>query len=105
MYNNVCIVHCHPIAVAQTVYCQGACSANLTGLVANTHGQSMNLSGAATLRNHKVCAYGIFYAAEVYNYYIVALLVLNAIDDGIEQLMFSCFIHYIYIIEPQRYDF
>ena len=89
------IIHCHPITVAQAVHRQGACTANLTCLVAHAHGQSMHLRRASTLGNDKVCTDGILYAAEVYDDYIVAFLVLKAIDNGIKSLVLSCLIHYL----------
>ena len=84
VHNHLGIIHCHPITVAQAVHRQGACTANLTGLVAHAHCQGMYLSGATALCNYKVCTNGILYAAEVHNNYVVAFLVLNAVDNGIK---------------------
>ena len=94
VYQNVCIVHDHPLCVFQTHNMSRTLAKLLAREIANRLGDGLHLRGRIALADDKVVADGSVDAAEVGNHDAPTLFLLNPFDN-VSTKSFVCSIYII----------
>ena len=90
MYENVSVIHAHPVSLWQTNYVNRLLAGIDTCCLAHRIGDGFHLRRRRTLADYEVVGDGAVHLTKVSDYDVLSFLLLNTLDNCVNELVL-CF--------------